>query len=389
MTMETKIVSISLDSRSYDIYIGSALLFRIQDFIPQKLEGGSVFIVTDRNVEPYAARVRDMITESKVRICEMMVLPPGEKTKSFSQVEKLCGWMLEKGLQRDSLVLAIGGGVIGDLAGFCASIAMRGVSYIQVPTTLLSQVDSSVGGKTGISTAQGKNLVGSFYQPKAVIADLDVLKTLPRRELLAGYAEIVKYGLIQDAGFFRWLEQNGSRVCALDEDALAYAIDVSCRAKAVVVQSDEREGGRRALLNFGHTFGHALEAAAGYGSTLLHGEAVALGMVMAFDLSHRMGLCPHDVVERVEAHLTSIGLPIRATMIDGLGVSVQRLIDIMQHDKKALAGKMVFVLANAIGEAFISGDVPEDLVRDVLRDSLGGEIKEAKGKWTSVFSSRS
>jgi 3-dehydroquinate synthase len=207
--------------------------------------------------------------------------------------------------------------------------------------------------------------------------------------LLAGYAEIVKYGLIQDFGFFKWLEENGERVCALDEDALSRAIETSCRAKAEIVQSDERESGRRALLNLGHTFGHALEAAAGYGSTLLHGEAVAIGMVMAFDLSRRMGLCPPADAERVENHLESIGLPTRASMIDPLGTDVDQLMEIMQRDKKAVAGKMVFVLVNAIGDAFVSKDAPEDMVRAVLRDSLGGNTKEAKGKWTSAFSSLS
>ena len=232
--METKIVTIDLDTRSYDIYIGSSLLFRVNDFIPQNLDGKTVFVVTDENVEPYAQRVKDIVTENGARACDIKVLSAGEKTKSFSHAEDVCTWMLEKGLNRDSLVLAVGGGVIGDLTGFAASIAMRGVPYIQIPTTLLSQVDSSVGGKTGINTAQGKNLVGSFYQPSAVIADIESLKTLPRRELLAGYAEVVKYGLIQDYSFFQWLETNGERVCNLDEEAVAHVIEVSCKAKADV-----------------------------------------------------------------------------------------------------------------------------------------------------------
>jgi 3-dehydroquinate synthase len=388
--METKVVTIDLDSRSYDIYIGSALLYRIQDLIPEELDGRSVFIVTDRNVEQYAKTIQNLIKQEGARSCELMVLPAGEKTKSYGQVEKLCSWMLENQVNRNSLVLAVGGGVIGDLTGFCASIVMRGVTYIQVPTTLLSQVDSSVGGKTGINTPEGKNLVGSFYQPAAVIADLETLKTLSRRELLAGYAEIVKYGLIQDAGFFKWLEQNGERVINLEPDALSYAIEVSCRAKAETVQVDEREGGRRALLNLGHTFGHALEAAAGYGGALLHGEAVSIGMLMAFDLSQRMGLCAREDVERVERHLTNMGLPTRASFVDGLSTSVDKLIEIMQRDKKVVSGKMVFIVVNAIGNAFTSKDVPEDLVRDVLRDSLGGETKGTKkGKWASAFSSSS
>jgi len=387
--METKIVTIDLDARSYDIFIGSALLYRIQDFIPQDVNNRSFFIVTDKHVEQYAANVRGQILQGGARICEMMVVPSGEKTKSYTQVEKLTSWMLQKGINRDSTVLAIGGGVVGDLTGFCASIVMRGVKFIQIPTTLLAQVDSSVGGKTGINTAEGKNLVGTFYQPTAVIADIETLKTLPRRELLSGYAEVVKYGLIQDAGFFKWLEQNGERVCNLEDDALAHAIELSCRAKAEIVQTDERESGRRAVLNLGHTFGHALEAAAGYGGVLLHGEAVSIGMVMAFELSARMGLCSAEEVERVEQHLSHIGLPTRASLVEGLATNVTKLMEVMERDKKVVAGKMVFVLANAIGDTIMHKGVPENLVRDVLRDSLGGEIKGAKGRWTSAFSSLS
>ena len=269
---------------------------------------------------------------------------------------------------------------------------MRGVSFVQVPTTLLSQVDSSVGGKTGINTRQGKNLVGSFYQPSAVVADIETLQTLPQRELLAGYAEVLKYGLIQDAGFFKWLEQNGERVIALEDEAVAHAIEVSCRAKAATVEADETEQGRRALLNFGHTFGHALEAEAGYDGTLLHGEAISIGMIMAMDLSVRMNLCSEDDFIRLEEHLVKVGLPTRASLVDGLTTNVDRLIKIMQRDKKVKNGKMVFIVANAIGDAFISSDVPEDLVRDVIIHSLGGETKGQAGikdRWLSAFSSQS
>jgi 3-dehydroquinate synthase len=285
-------------------------------------------------------------------------------------------------------VLAVGGGVIGDLTGFCASIAMRGVPYIQIPTSLLAQVDSSVGGKTGINTPQGKNLVGSFYQPAAVIIDIETLKTLPKRELLAGYAEVLKYGLIQDAKFFNWLNAgNGEKICNLDQAAIIHAVELSCKAKADVVEADEQERGRRALLNLGHTFGHALEAEAGYNGTLLHGEGVAIGMLMAFELSYRMGLCPQEDVEALESHLQSIGLPTHASYIDGLATDVNSLITVMKRDKKVVHDKMVFVLVNGIGQAFLNDSVPEDLVRDVLRDSLGGETKEAKGQWSSTFSS--
>jgi 3-dehydroquinate synthase len=391
--METKIVTIDLDTRSYDIYIGNSLLFRMPDFMPQDVEGKSIFIVTDTNVQSYAERIHTLLTENNARICAVHTLPAGEATKSFQRVEEVCGWMLENGLSRDSIVIAVGGGVIGDLTGFCASVVMRGVPYIQVPTTLLSQVDSSVGGKTGINTKQGKNLVGSFYQPSAVIADLETLKTLPKRELLAGYAEVLKYGLIQDAGFFKWLESNGERVIALEDDAVAHAIEVSCRAKAATVEADEQEHGRRALLNFGHTFGHALEAEAGYDGTLLHGEAISIGMVIAMDLSVRLNLCSEDDFIRVEEHLLKIGLPTRASLVDGLETSVDRLMKIMERDKKVKNGKLVFVVANAIGDAFISDTVPVELARDVLVHSLGGESKGGnkgiKDRWLSAFSSQS
>lgn len=387
--MQTKILTIDLDERSYDIYIGSGLLYRISELIPQALEGRRFYIVTDDHVHDYALRVQETLQQDGAARVEMLVLPHGERTKSFYNLEEVASFFLENGLTRDSVVLAVGGGVIGDLTGFAASVAMRGVSYVQVPTTLLSQVDSSVGGKTGINTREGKNLVGSFYQPSAVIADIETLQTLPKRELLAGYAEIVKYGLIQDAPFFEWLEQNGARVCALDEEALSHVIDTSCRAKAAIVEADEKESGRRALLNLGHTFGHALEAAAHYDGTLLHGEAVSIGMVMAFDLSHRLGLCDFEDLERVEAHLQSVGLPTRASQVEGLETKVDDLLAVMRRDKKVLGGRMVFVVVGGIGGAYLKDDVPEDMVRAVLTDSLGGEKKEATKRWSSAFSSLS
>ncbi|MGB4106906.1 MAG: 3-dehydroquinate synthase [Alphaproteobacteria bacterium] len=388
--METKIVTVGLDAVSYDIYIGSGLLFRAADFMPAEIAGNSVYIVADENVRNYAESIRGVVLQDGAAKAEILFLEGGEKTKSFEQTEKIIDWMLAGGIARDSLVFAVGGGVIGDIAGFCASIVMRGVRYIQVPTTLLAQVDSSVGGKTGINTSHGKNLVGSFYQPGAVIADIETLRTLPKRELLAGYAEIAKYGLIGDAGFFSWLEQNGPAVCNLEDAALAHAIETSVRAKAAVVRSDEREKGVRALLNLGHTFGHALETAAKYDGRLLHGEAVAIGMVMAFDLSARMGICKREDYERVEQHLMNIGLPTHASYIEpGLQAGVDELIEIMGHDKKASRGKMKFVLARGIGEAFVTSDVSESLVREVIGDSLGRDGSGAKGRWKSAFSSHS
>lgn len=399
--MSARIVSIDLGDRSYDIYIGSGLLTRFNDFVPEDVTGRHVFVVCDENTSTYGESVRGTMKQSGASSVSLNILKPGEKTKCFSQFESLCEWMIQNGVNRNSIVIAVGGGVIGDLAGFAAASVMRGVHYVQVPTSLLAQVDSSVGGKTGINSSQGKNLIGAFYQPISVVADIDVLKTLPKRELLAGYAEVLKYGLIADLPFFEWLEENGEKVCNLDTDAVSYAIETSTKAKAAVVQSDEKEEGRRALLNLGHTFGHALEAAAGYDGRLLHGEAVSIGMVMAFDLSHRMQLCSQEHLERVQMHLAAIGLPTKASEINGgLRASVDGLIAIMQKDKKVVSGKMTFIVANGIGEAFITQDVPEKLVRAVLSDSLGSKAVDAKepkvmfnkgikGLWKSAFSSLS
>ncbi len=393
--MDMKIVTIDLGTRAYDIYIGAGLLYRLNDFVPVDVKDRSVFVITDEEVKLYAFAIRDNMLEAGASCSEVLVLPAGEQTKSFPRLEEVCTWLLDRGINRNSLVFAVGGGVIGDLAGFSASVIMRGVPYVQVPTTLLAQVDSSVGGKTAINTSQGKNLVGAFYQPILVVADIETLKTLPQREILAGYTEVVKYALINDPGFFQWLENNGASVCDTDPEAVIYAIEKSARAKAEIVQGDERESGQRALLNLGHTFGHALETAAGYDGRLLHGEAVAIGIVMAFDLSRRMGLCSHEDCERVEEHFSSIGLPTRPSFIvPPLKADVEDLLDIMKKDKKVSSGKMTYVLVNGIGQAFLSQDVPEKLVRDVLFDFLGkkdSRFKEKgiKGLWKSAFSSHS
>jgi 3-dehydroquinate synthase len=387
--METRIVTIDLDTRSYDIYIGAGLLFRIADFIPQELEGRSLFIVTDQSVKSTAFEIQSLLKDAGVARAEIFQLEAGEQAKSFDHLEKLCQWLLKNNVARNSLLLAVGGGVIGDLTGFAASVIMRGVPYIQIPTTLLAQVDSSVGGKTAINMPEGKNMVGTFHQPSAVIADIDTLKTLPKRQFLAGYAEIVKYGLINDSGFFNWLENNGRQVCAGEKEALTHAIEVSVKAKAAIVQSDEKEEtGQRALLNLGHTFGHALETAAGYDGRLLHGEAVSIGMCMAFDLSSRMNLCPRENYQRVERHLSDVGLPTRAAFIEpSLKTSVDDLIDLMKRDKKSSGGRMRFVVPGGIGHTYLSDDVPEEIVREVVKDSLGAPQGQ-KGRWKSVFSSR-
>jgi 3-dehydroquinate synthase len=369
--METKIVSIDLGERAYDIYIGKGLLFRVADFMPDDLQSRSVFLVADKSVSQYATAVSNAMTGQAARVATYFV-PSGEQSKSFDQLQLLCSWLLDQRISRNSVVVSIGGGVVGDLAGFASSIIMRGVSFVQIPTTLLAQVDSSVGGKTGINAPQGKNLIGSFHQPSVVIADLETLTTLPRRELLAGYAEIVKYGLIENASFFEWLELNGDQVTGLAPHALAHAIETSIKSKAEIVEADEHETtGRRALLNFGHTFGHALEAAAGYDGRLLHGEAVSIGMCMAMDLSSRISLCPKNDYLRLTAHLEKTGLPTRVTDIQpALEASAYDLVQKMRLDKKAVNGAMRFVVSNGIGQAEIRDDIADNMVLEIVQDSL-------------------
>jgi len=391
---ETKIVTIELDNHSYDIYIGEGLLSRVSELLPDNMMGRSVFIITDKNVEPYAKRIETIMRDNRARHVNMITLYPGEATKSFDNVQRVSEWMLENNLNRNSYVFAIGGGVIGDLGGFCASIAMRGVPYVQIPTSLLAQVDSSVGGKTGVNSQHGKNLIGSFYQPVSVLADLNVLQTLPKRELLAGYAEVVKYGLINDLPFFEWLEKNGEKMCALDTDALSYAIESCTKAKAAIVEADEKEHGVRALLNLGHTFGHALETAAKYNGTLLHGEGVSIGIILAYELSCAMGLCTQEDIERVESHFLSVGLPTRVDQIENFKTDIESLITTMRRDKKARSNKMVFILSNGIGDTFVSEDVKEETVREILKHALGGDnidttnMEGMKARWKSEFSSQ-
>ncbi|MBL8643485.1 MAG: 3-dehydroquinate synthase, partial [Rhodospirillaceae bacterium] len=303
-----------------------------------------------------------------------VIVPAGEASKSVEHLARILDAMLAAKCERKTMIVALGGGVIGDLAGFAASILLRGVDFVQIPTTLLSQVDSSVGGKTGINTAAGKNLVGSFHQPRLVLADTDVLSTLPRRELLAGYAEVAKYGLLGDAAFFAWLEQNATSALNLggnDQAALTHCIAASCKAKAKIVGEDEKENGVRALLNLGHTFGHALEAEMGYGDGLLHGEAVAIGMVLAFDLSARMGLCPAADAARAKTHLANVGLPVSPPKRGPKGkITTDALLSHMAQDKKVADGAITFILARGIGQAFTTTDVPEAKLRDTLDAAL-------------------
>tara|TARA_R110001592_G_scaffold16881_16_gene71766 strand:- start:10179 stop:11306 length:1128 start_codon:yes stop_codon:yes gene_type:complete len=366
-------VHIDLGERSYDIAIGAGLLDDVTAHLPFDVSGKKLFLITDTNVEPYAAALQKSLLVKGAGLCEVLVHPFGESTKSYERLQRTHDWLLENNIHRNSVVFAIGGGVIGDLGGFAASTILRGVPYVQIPTSLLAQVDSSVGGKTGINTQYGKNLVGNFYQPVSVIADIDTLKTLPKRELLAGYAEVVKYGLLGDLAFFEWLEKNEQDVIDLKPEAVTYAIEMSCRKKAEIVEADEKEGGVRALLNLGHTFGHALEAAAGYDGTLLHGEGVAIGTMMAFDLSVRMGLCTQSDVDRVQRHFEAVKLPVAISDVKTNGAiqtTTDNLIATMRRDKKAMDNTMVFIVAKGIGQTFVSKDVPENLVRDVLNSFL-------------------
>jgi 3-dehydroquinate synthase len=364
-------VPVALQERSYDIHIGAGLLARCGELLATQLGKSarrSIPVVTDQTVAAlYYSRVAESLTMAGLTPVAI-VLPPGEQTKSFAQLEHLIDALLRANVERGSLIVALGGGVIGDLTGFAAGILKRGVDFAQMPTTLLSQVDSSVGGKTAINTAHGKNLVGVFHQPRLVIADTDMLATLPRRELLGGYAEVVKYGLLGDADFFAWLERFGTKALGGDGPAITHAVAHSCAMKAAIVARDERETGERALLNLGHTFGHGLEAATDYSSRLIHGEGVALGCVLAFRLSEKLGFCTKDDVTRVERHLASAGLPARITQIPGPPPELDEILEHMRHDKKASGGRMTFILTRGIGHAFISRDVPEEAVRAVLAE---------------------
>ncbi len=355
----------------YDIHIGPGLLARAGELIAPLLARPRTFIITDENVARLHLDTLRASLDAAGIAHDAMVLPPGEGTKSWANLQAVVERILAEKLERNDHIIAFGGGVIGDLAGFAAAIARRGMPFIQIPTTLLAQVDSSVGGKTGInSPSHGKNLVGAFHQPSIVLADLDVLRTLPRRELLAGYAEVVKYGLLGDADFFAWLEEHGQQVLAHDAAAMREAVATSCRAKARIVTEDAREKGRRALLNLGHTFGHALEAVLGYDGTLLHGEAVAIGMAQAFRFSERLGLCPAGRAQRVVAHLRAAGLAADVQAIHNRLPGPEDLLELMRQDKKAQAGKLVFVLVRDIGEAFIARDVDEADVLAFLREEL-------------------
>ncbi|MGF7158432.1 3-dehydroquinate synthase [Rhodoligotrophos appendicifer] len=374
----TEVVGVELGRRRYDIHIGSHLLERAGELVEPILARPRTAIVTDETVaELHLRRLQEGLSARGIE-AKAIVLPAGERSKSFATLEVLCDGLLQAGIERRDHVIALGGGVMGDLVGFAAAILRRGVRFIQIPTTLLAQVDSSVGGKTGINAKAGKNLIGAFHQPDLVIADTSLLDTLPPRQFRAGYAEVVKYGLLGDRGFYDWLDAHLENIVNQDGADRLHAIATCCRAKAEIVVEDEFETGRRALLNLGHTFGHALEAATGYSDRLIHGEAVAIGTAQAFRFSERLGLCAGGTALRVETHLRRAGLPIDVSAIPGDLPGAGELVEIMRQDKKAIAGKLTFILVRGIGEAFVSRDVDEGDVRRFLEEELAGR-QSARG----------
>lgn len=367
-------VRVDLGERAYDIHVGDDLLDRAGDLIAPFLARPRVVVVTDENVAAAQYdRLASGLAAAKIET-HVISLAPGEATKSFAELEGLVTKLLDLGVERNDLVLALGGGVIGDLTGFACAILRRGCRYGQVPTSLLAQVDSSVGGKTAINVSQGKNLVGAFYQPAIVIADIAALKTLPARELRAGYAEIVKYCVIGDASFFSWLEENGKVLIAGDAGARRWAVTRACEMKAQIVKADEREAGERALLNLGHTFGHAIEAAYNYSDAVLHGEAVAIGMRLAADYSVRAGIAPIADADRLRAHLAAAGLPTALSDLpNNPDLTPETMTTLMGQDKKVEGGALTLILMEKIGRAKIVKNASPGDIRDFLEEQSGGD----------------
>jgi 3-dehydroquinate synthase len=369
------LVEVSLGARSYEIVIGRGIIAALGTRIAALRPGAKAFIVTDDNVARYVLEGAAAALAAAGVAAHRAIVPAGEASKSFAVFEQVCEAIIAARMERGDLVVALGGGVIGDLAGFAAAVVRRGLDYVQVPTTLLAQVDSSVGGKTAIDSARGKNLVGAFHQPILVLADTALLDTLPDREFRAGYAEVAKYGLLGDAGFFAWLEANWRDIfsggSASGSSAREHAVALCCRAKAAIVARDERETGDRALLNLGHTFGHALEAACGFSDRLLHGEAIAIGMALAFEFSaRRQGLVSKAEAARATRHLAEVGLPTRIQDIPGELPSVDQLMDLIAQDKKVKRGMLTFILVRGIGAAFVEAGVDAREVRTFLSEKL-------------------
>ena len=363
-------VHVALPGREYDVQIGPGLLGQAGNYIAPLLRRPRVAVISDETVAGLHLDTLRAGLASEGISMESLSLPPGESTKCWAELTRCIEWLLDQQVERGDIVVAFGGGVIGDLVGFAAAILRRGVRFVQIPTSLLAQVDSSVGGKTGINTHHGKNLVGAFHQPSLVLADTAVLGTLEPRDFLAGYGEVVKYGLLGDAAFFDWLEQQGPALADGDGAARVEAVRHSVQMKADIVMRDETEQGERALLNLGHTFGHALEAATGYSSRLLHGEGVAIGCALAFELSARVGLCAQEAPSRVRAHLRDMGMKVDLSDIEGDLPDADTLLALMGQDKKVVEGQLRFILARSIGESFVTGDVEKADVLAVLSDAL-------------------
>jgi 3-dehydroquinate synthase len=363
------VVNVALGARGYDVMIGRGALAGLGERIAVLRPGASAAIVTDTTVASHHLEAAEAALERAGIRSTRLVVPPGESSKSWSVLEQVCEGLIAARIERGDVVVALGGGVIGDLAGFAAAIVRRGLEVVQVPTTLLAQVDSALGGKTAINSRHGKNLIGVFHQPSLVVADTALLDTLPVRAFRAGYAEVVKYGLINDAGFFAWLEANWREVFARTP-AREHAIATSCRAKAAIIVRDERESGERALLNLGHTFAHALEAAAGFSDRLLHGEAVAIGLALALAFSARLRLLPQGEAERVARHLAAAGLPTHPASVAGGLPGADGLMELMAQDKKVRRGKLTFILARGIGASFVAADIDPAEVRAFLAEKL-------------------
>jgi 3-dehydroquinate synthase len=367
----SKTVTVNLDTRSYDIVVGERLMADVGKLMTPLLKSKNVIVISDEKVARlYLHRLSNALEEAHIRF-RSIIVKSGEASKSLESFNALIEQILEQKPDRKTALVALGGGVVGDLTGFAASVLLRGVDFVQIPTTLLSQVDSAVGGKTGINSKFGKNLIGSFHQPVLVVSDVSTLSTLPRRELMAGYAEVLKYGLINDAAFFSWLDKNGVAILSGDIGATEHAILASCKAKAAIVAADEKESGLRALLNFGHTFGHALEAETGFSDTLLHGEAVAIGMLLAFRASVKMNLCPQADLDKVLAHYKATGLPLSPRYVKK-DWNIDALMEHFTRDKKATQGKLTFILTRGLGKAFASDAIEISAIRATLVEACAG-----------------
>jgi len=367
--MEKAVVNIKLSDADYDIVIGSGILLKSDEYISSVVKSKKCCIVTDETVSNFHLfKVVRALVNAGFDVANTIVIPPGEKSKNFEQLQNIVDNSLNYGLNRSSTLIALGGGVVGDITGLAASLIMRGINLVQIPTTLLAQVDSSVGGKTAINTAYGKNVVGTFYNPSLVIVDTDVLQTLPKRDMLAGYAEVVKYSLINNEKFFQWLDRNSLSLISGDSWILRHAIEICCKSKAKIVKQDAKEeNGIREVLNLGHSFGHAIETFSNYDNSCLHGEAVSIGTLLAFEFSEALGICPKDEVERVRIHFSRLGMMTKPPF----RISGNEMFDLMLRDKKNSDTSMNLILSKGVGKSFICKNIDKVELRSFLRKKLG------------------